>query len=512
METSADQVALSVDLSSISTNTNQALNDLKAYTDTAARDVVFSRDLTTSDSLNAIRTAGIYRVPSQSVASAVGAPDASVGSVEVRDSGYVGANKISLQEAWSLNRNVFWRRTGQSNGNWSDWQEFRPSDASSARQRIALANFTARRGGKIGTGGRAVVALRFDHHTQDFQAKVLPLLRQYRLPWSLNINAAAVGTGDDTMTFDQMQAAAIDQGGEIWNHSLNHSDSTVDSGIWPRIVTGLAQLRANFPLLPVEGWHLPGVGGSGYNGLNLGQTEDQWATYAGSLVLNNHAVASGGTGGIYIPLDGTPRDGRNYTTLDAQSLAQVQGVVNGAVSAKAGVVLMLHSSNLDQDGYMSTATLSSVLSYIADQRKAGLLTVLTNGGLLCADARSDERHNLLPGLFTGSHGWTGWTVTSGVATGSTTPMTRTVSLAREGHFAGGTRELVVYGKSAGASTVTTTVTDSQGAHVQTHSLPAGGGYLAMRQFFTVPLDSTSFTVSVAASSSTDIARIDCLAA
>src|SRR5699024_8491979 len=97
----------------------------------------------------------------------------------------------------------------------------------------------------------------------------------------------------------------------------------------------------------------------------------------------------------YRPLDGILRDGQIHYSVDAYTLTRAKELVDRARDWRVGVVMMWHGHNLDTEGNMSTADLEAFLDYLAAERDAGNVLVLTKSGLGVADARSDQRDNAL---------------------------------------------------------------------------------------------------------------------
>lgn len=251
-----------------------------------------------------------------------------------------------------------------------------------------------RRGGKIGTGGKAAVALRFDHHLPNFKSKILPLLKQYRLPWGQMLNPANIADGGEGMTYAQFATEAYNTGGEAWHHSYSHSNISNAAEADREVVRGFDDLTAGLPGLYIDGWAGPGqtvlMGMEGSE-----KPERFWGTYPGRLVLARHAFVRGYYPGIYQAMTGPNLIGAPHTTIDTLDDTYVSGIVRGAVSAGAGLTLMLHPNYLDTAGYMTTAQLGKILADLAARRDAGELLILTPTAILLADITTSYRRNLL---------------------------------------------------------------------------------------------------------------------
>src|SRR5699024_3716435 len=215
-----------------------------------------------------------------------------------------------------------WRTSRSTTGNWQPWTKVRGVDPhlddAWARHGDLLARARARRGGGIGTGGVPAVALRFDHHTGPWMTKVLPLLEARGLPWAQIINPSKMGTGDDTMTYAQLQDAALRSGGEVWNHGGNHGDARYPGEAVREIPDALTALQAGVPRLAVEGFAPPGLAAGAYMGASPFKTPEQnTGTYTGQLILRNHAFVAGYAEGVYRTLDPTIQPiGAPHITMD----------------------------------------------------------------------------------------------------------------------------------------------------------------------------------------------------
>lgn len=270
-----------------------------------------------------------------------------------------------------------------------------------------------RRGGTIGTAGRAAIALRFDHHLPAFKSKVLPLLKEYRLPWGQMLNPARIADGSETMTYAQIAAECYGSGGEVWHHSYSHSGMTTAADADREVIRGFDDLTAGLPGLWIDGWAGPGQ--PDLMGMEGSDTPYKfWGTYPGRLVLARHAFVRGYYPGVYQALTGRNMVGGAHSTLDTVDAAYVGGLVRGAVASRSGLTLMLHPNYLDTAGYITTAALRTIFADLAARRDAGELLLLSPTGILLADASHDHRRNLLTTAATAGSTFSTWseTVTS----------------------------------------------------------------------------------------------------
>jgi peptidoglycan/xylan/chitin deacetylase (PgdA/CDA1 family) len=429
--------------------------------------------------MNAVTTPGIYYVPtSGSAAGIANHPDGQPGVLEV----FRPADGIVVQRYTSYGtRGTTWYRatSSVSTGNMTPWRDLLASGGSSAggadagpyRHTDLVARARLRRGGRIGTGGLAAVALRFDHHLDNFRAKVLPLLRKYNLPWAQAINPQRIGTGDDNATWAELQGWCLDTGGEVWNHSGNHGDAATEAELDTQIAGSLATLQANLPALAIEGWCPPGLADGQYMGASpFKTTEQNTGTYAGRLIMGNHAFVAGYAPGVYRVLDPTVQPiGAPHITIDRASLSSLANTVGQVVSRGAGIAFMLHPNYLDQDGFITTADLETFLADLAARRDAGELVVLSYSGLWVADIATGYRHNLAPATA------------ANLAAGQA--LTVNLPWARTDHHYGSTREIVLDVTATAATTLTIAV---GGRPATTHQVPAGTS--KVRRFVTLPAD------------------------
>ncbi|QCR53200.1 hypothetical protein C1N80_06140 [Brachybacterium sp. SGAir0954] len=280
---------------------------------------------------------------------------------------------------------------------WSDWAALGGTPTSSTgsgpwtQHTMRQTRFMSAMNGPISTGKKAAVALRFDHGLLNFRDKVLPLVKARGIKvsqaynprnWHYPENAGVTATDLNSWV------AAGDV--EIWNHSASHQGAETEEELYTQIVTGLAEVEAELPAAAgkVWGWCPPGVSTGDYMGYQDGRTPEGWDSYAGNLILQRHAVASGYLSGTQIrPLDGTIRDGQGHYTMDSLSVATIKGYIDTAISRKAGVQLMLHPSQLDLAGKLTTAQFTEILDYIVAKRTAGDLVTLSPYQLTVADSR-----------------------------------------------------------------------------------------------------------------------------
>lgn len=395
---------------------------------------------------------------------------------------------------------------------WTEWVNMAGGGGSSSSGGVMQNNkarvdaFVRARGGSIGLGGVGAVAMRFDHNMANFRDIILPLLRARNLPWSLAVNTAQNhidSPANGGVTWAQLQGWALNDGGEVIAHSHTHADSTSTAAITANVTDMLPVLSAGLPMLKVEVFTPPGTPGTNWLGFNVSDTPEHFTTKyaAAGAILNNFAVCTGHIPGLLRPLIGQLTNGEDHMSMDSYTSAStVTNLLAQAQQLGAGVQLMMHPIALSQEGGITTAVLTQLLDWIAAERDAGRLRVLSLSGMLVADAKSGYNMNILRAF--GSSIWsstTGWAVTGATAAGSTGAgvMSGAVSLSNLGHVGGRIRELVVEARSTAGSTLRMGVTGSSGLAVsKSLAIQSGNTWRTYRIPFTIPASATSLTVSL----------------
>lgn len=364
---------------------------------------------------------------------------------------------------------------------WSAWKPILSSGSGAvpdqnAQRDVLLQRSRVRHGGRIGTDGRTVIALSFDHGFAKFRDLILPELARLGLPATVAVNTDTLNTGESAgVSYPQLQAWAIKHGIELANHSRSHSDATTDNGIRDAILGSLDLLRENCPQVTVDAYIMPGVSGTAYNGFGSGETESLWWTHvAGRTILQNHAVVTAAMPGEAVPADGVP-----VQTVDRASL----DYASGATAAESHIArlqgtgsvfhVFMHPNRLDTTGYITAARLVQFLEFLAAERAAGRVDVLTVSGAAWADASSSRRANLTTGAT-----WSG---------GSTT-----VTLAPLREWARGSQWSLSADVAAGG---VLTASDDTGQLAATTTATAAG---RARLNFTIPATASTVTVAVGA--------------
>lgn len=394
---------------------------------------------------------------------------------------------------------------------WSEWSSFGGS-VTSQRDSNVYQNHMAKRdafirarGGSIGTSGKAAVALRFDHNLVDFRDIVLPMLRARNLPW-----CQAVNTSDNQMnsitnggiSLATIQGWAINDGGEVFPHSHTHGDSSTDEAIWANVLDQMPIFAAQMPLLATEVFAPPGAGGTNWNGfLDTSTPEHFTSSYTGArAVLSNYAACAGYIPGVLRPLTGETTNGQTHQTLNVAAASVVTDVLKAAQDIGAGVQLFLHPNDLTRpEAPLTPAILTEILDWIAAERDAGRLVVLSPSGLLLADSGHSRRYNVLPAFGPRWTQGTGWTHHEGVSVGVSTSgiMAPSIDLTQIKHICGRVREVYVEARASSAASLRIGAQGSPSLNsLKTIPLVADGQWHIYRVPVTIPATATSMSVTL----------------
>lgn len=256
--------------------------------------------------------------------------------------------------------------------------------------------------GKIGTAGKAVISLRYDHQLDPFRSTILPMLQARRLPFSMGVVTQSVGqpaggpTGYEptTTTWAQLQSDLLYWGGEIWSHSRTHGNPVNPATLADEIVGSKADIQTNLPKARVMGWQQPG-GPSTYGVPHT--SASGMDDLAGRLIRNTYGLyESSIVGSNYRGLPTFGCNGLNHITIDTFTLAAAKAVVDTAIDMKLGVQLMTHALFIGQSGMMSVADYGLLMDYLVQKRDEGKIEVLTASALAFADTSTDYRPSLVP--------------------------------------------------------------------------------------------------------------------
>lgn len=359
-------------------------------------------DITTAVSLDDMRTEGKYRWDNTTVANLVTAgwptqiPRGPIRmQVEVSTAGIV----YQTIKSYGATATMLYRATSGLSPTpfpFGAWKDLGEASVASSSSNSGLANsvrkddFSFRRGGSKKTSGKGAVALRFDHGLNNFNTEARPLLEAKNVKYLLALNSRGWSTAENNTVTAAMVDAWVAAGlCKIGNHGAHHNDASTLAALQDTIVTGLSELKAQLPSAQIDGFFIPGVGGTNYMGFNGGQIpEAYYNTDAGRLMAENHAVVSGAfPNTAQRVLDGRPRLGMGHFTMDTSTPATIIAQIDQAIANKTGLQLMAHPSLLNTAGNITTANLATVIDYIDSKRASGALVILDPYELLLADSR-----------------------------------------------------------------------------------------------------------------------------
>lgn len=490
--------------------------------------------------------------------------------------------RITMEVAGKLRT---WHRSTGSTNSWPVWQELGAAPvagAASGAARVADVQVSdhgsrveyarSRRGGSIGTGGKAVFMWRFDHWLVDFKNKVLPILREFNLPATLNVNYDNLGiaaNGAGSIPWSEVQDWNQYDGIEIANHGSTHTNASTMKTIYHEVVDGRRNLEKAMPRVAVETWHEHGSAYliasdlAGDTGLDLGRTPEAFfESYAGRLVMAEHAIVEGKTGSFYPPLTGHPQIGQSHYSMDRQTSQESIDTIKYAQAVGRGLTGYTHPGLMDgvniggkifyatynTDGsvdlaypagssthydteqalrdwattnghivHMPVKDFRATCAWIAAERDAGRLMVMTAAGGGFADKSHARRENLLVSpTFEDTSQWgslTDWTITSAgpnvvLKSGpAATRFTQSMLLfTRFGWAMGATHELLVKVKAATATELLLRVEETGNATnwvaSKNYSVPGDGVLREYRLNLTLPRDRsiTQMTVYIGGAS------------
>lgn len=479
----ADPAKLATDLKVLASTTDTAIDGVKFYRG--------STIITKETDLFELEAGYEYSVGNVITARDLGLPRERPGWITVQQ---IGTGKVlTFRSSEEGNQpSLIFTRQRTIKGVIQEWEPLVSStDAGQAdgpvRRELSQQGLTARKGGRIGTNGKGVVALRFDDAPAEFRTVVLPLLRERNLPFTRVTTSTSIHDSTIPATeFPLMQEYSVKDGGEVWAHGSDHKDAAGESAIFENLVGSLQDLRTKMPRIPIDCFAPPGGAETFYDGWLMKDLEAWANTYAGRLLMGNYALVSGYfQNSYYRPLDGQLRDGQIHYSCDAYvASSSVTQVVDRARDWKVGVSLMWHANNIGTAGKQSLAVFTECLDYIAAERDAGNIEVLTLSGMATADVTSSYRDDLL-------------TVHSGTTLNTFVlyPQLRQSAL-------GSTRELTATVTGTAGATVTSVIGES----TKSHTIPAGGT-LKLRHVATIPLDAGSNNITVSINANTTNAKL-----
>lgn len=416
----------------------------KAYVDSAS----FVRGNLTAktnlDALSGMESAGAWQVNSTPVAEALGLPAPGIGSVVVLWAAGKSDPYFSATQLWLPAEGGMWMRSTSARKPWTKWAEAGGSPQGGGSAATGRADLLrASRGGRIGTGGKAVVSLRFDHNLGGFDEKIKPLLLERGIPATMPcfvdmMNPQPGYSNDDSAAAGKTWtdlAQNFYRGIEVFSHSYSHQDAATTEDLEREIVQSRSQLESNVPDLRVHGWGMPGVGGTQYMGWWKAwvEPETRLSHPAGQLLGSTYGTYNV-SGYGYNELG--KAQSRYFGIEDHKTASTAKSYIDQAIATTTGVTLMMHPNKAGTDGYIPLSVFEEILDYIVEKRDAGEIIVLTMGGQAVADPSTAWRHNLTPPISKWSK------------SGNT--LSTSVTLSRMEDIGGGMRELVAEVEGTGS--------------------------------------------------------------
>ena len=363
--------------------------------------------------LNNVLSPGVYRQPLSARATvARNYPQATRGVLTVHRWG--DESQVSQTYQATFRGDVYTRE--HSATGWEDWMRIAGDTSTSGNgsqlnhRRDAMKQASRmRRGGVIGTNGATPVSLSFDHGYVNFRDKVLPHLRRLGLPSTSAFNQGQLGSGENEgISWPQLQEYGLNYGVEFAHHGYSHTDIADASTNVERITNALTSsidlVKTQMPEVVADAFILPGVGGTNYDGFNGGAEPESWWTHpAGRALMQHFPVVSAKRRGVAVPLMrgedlsfGSDRLGWD-TANGADTL---KSHIQSLAGTTMGVKCFMHPSQIGLAGKISEAKLVETLEWLAAERDAGRIEVLTVSGFAYADVTSNARMNIAPS-------WTG---------------------------------------------------------------------------------------------------------
>ena len=389
-----------------------------------------------------------------------------------------GGIKFQLYYAYGATPAVY-IRTHLVGGEWTEWNKL----GESAQGGGAALNYHVRsdiarkrHGYRAYTNGLPVVMLRFDDYPQQFKTKVLPTLRENHLPAYFAVTKRWVEDLEPT-PWDEVEGWCLNDGIRMWNHSMTHSNHTTRPEITDAIINAADYFEQQMPNVAIDGWVAPGVGTSpAYVDFDGKDIEDFTSSYAGKLIMSRHGIINGARMGYLQPMGGHPI-AQTHETYDDFTLAQFKARVQESYAGPYALSMMIHPGKIGTTGGMSQADFDAAMAWLAAERDAGRVLVLTGDIAPALDPGFGQRNDLMP-----------------VRSHRSLPFSQTVNIPQVAWARGGSREIAVTLKAAAPAQVTLTVSGWKVSKAVTYSIPAGVS--TVRTFITVPLSSSSIDVGV----------------
>lgn len=353
-----------------------------------------------------------------------------------------------------------------------------------------------RLGYKLGTGGKAAIALQFDDYNAAFRDKVLPILREFDIPATMalavnwvegKVNHALA----EAVPWPTVQSWVLNDGIEPQGHSWSHGPASTYSSLKKEIIDSADHMEKQMPSTVIDGWSMPGTGGEAdpYGGYNGQSIKDFTETTAGKMLLSRYAFVGARKGGYMQPGGGYDLIGQAHGGIGESSSAQeFRDIVEEAIEHGYALTGLHHPGWLDTPGYRTTAELRADIQWLAQQRDAGRIIILTRRALFTVDPSEDYRNNLLPGGFNGAlKGWDGWSLNSAgnPSSSGSAALTYPLTLLPVAWSRGSIREFHAVVKASATSVVRLAVSGGATNVSKDYTIPAGS-WVEIRKFFAVP--------------------------
>lgn len=302
-----------------------------------------------------------------------------------------GGESVKAATFKPYDRDYHWETVRRIGGDWMPWRKVgkstKPAYSPNAIRQARMVHHY----GRVDTGGRGAVAWRIDHGLANFKTKMLPIFRAAGIVPMITLNSRSWDNAENAgVTQAEVNQWVADRWVEISNHGATHSNVTGDSEIESYVAEGLTELEQQLPAAKgkIFGFHIAGVGVTGaFGGFQGGDTPARWDTVMGRAILRNHAFGSGYVPGTNLRvLDGQIRQGLYHTGTDTAAVSTITGLIDQAIATGRGFQIMSHPSNMDTNGYHSTAMIQQIVDHIVQKRDAGQLSVLSPYQLMLADS------------------------------------------------------------------------------------------------------------------------------
>lgn len=370
---------------------------------------------------------------------------------------------------------------------------------------VRVARSKQRVGGRIGTSGKPVFALRFDDWADDMQNTAMPELRLRNLcaGWAATVAYVENPSQGLPQTWPVVGEWVRD-GIELMGHSWTHVNASGDANIRKEVIESADYIESKVPAAAIDTWCMPGLtpGDASYDGFGIGnKIENFYSKPAGRMILQRYPIVGGAVPGRYLPLVGEPSIGRVHLTIDTLTAASVIADMEKARDAGVGFQLMCHPIHIGKTDKITLADFRAILDWLATERDAGRVEVLTPRGIAYADKSSTDWLNTVPNVdqWTGWGSRTDWTAEAGyITTTIGGVMVRAINMTSYGYLRGGIVEIAARVRTPTGAVVRTGITGGA-ERTADHTMPASTDWKWVRTVATIPnnlADSASLVASI----------------